>query len=308
MILRLGSVGDDVRKLQAKLKDLGLYAGPIDGIFGGATELAVRKFQKKNGLKVDGIVGPKTYSLLLSEEEPSRTEILPLDLRCLTLTGTFETGRPPPECFSAITGNFDGQGISFGALQWNFGQGSLQVLLKDMLSDYRDVMEEIFGEHITVIEEVLKDKESAMEFANSIQHPIRHFIYEPWRGMFKELGRTREFQNIQLRHANKIYNRAQNLSREYGLKTERAIALMFDIIVQCGGIKKVTEAYLRSELKDQEEAIKLELIAKRVSEQVNPRWQTDVYDRKMCIARGRGFVHGVWYDLEEQFMIRLVEV
>lgn len=57
-ILKKGSRGDEVRKLQAKLN---LEA---DGNFGPKTELAVKAFQKANDLSVDGIVGAKTWSKL----------------------------------------------------------------------------------------------------------------------------------------------------------------------------------------------------------------------------------------------------
>ncbi|HHW02085.1 MAG TPA: peptidoglycan-binding protein [Thermoanaerobacterales bacterium] len=63
-ILRRGMRGDDVRELQSKLQSLGYNVGPIDGIFGPLTEKAVKQFQKDNGLKVDGIVGPQTYDML----------------------------------------------------------------------------------------------------------------------------------------------------------------------------------------------------------------------------------------------------
>lgn len=63
-ILRRGMRGEDVRELQNKLASLGYDVGPIDGIFGPRTERAVIQFQKNNGLKVDGIVGPQTYGML----------------------------------------------------------------------------------------------------------------------------------------------------------------------------------------------------------------------------------------------------
>jgi len=56
--------GEDVRELQNKLASLGYDVGPVDGIFGPRTERAVIEFQKNNGLKVDGIVGPQTYDML----------------------------------------------------------------------------------------------------------------------------------------------------------------------------------------------------------------------------------------------------
>ena len=58
------SSGAHVTQVQNKLKALGYYAGTVDGAFGYNTHLAVRDFQKTNGLKVDGIVGPKTWAKL----------------------------------------------------------------------------------------------------------------------------------------------------------------------------------------------------------------------------------------------------
>lgn len=63
-VLRRGSRGNLVTTLQSKLRNWGYYNGAIDGIFGAATETAVRSFQRKNGLSVDGIVGPKTAAAL----------------------------------------------------------------------------------------------------------------------------------------------------------------------------------------------------------------------------------------------------
>ena len=65
--LKHGSRGSDVRKVQEALITLGLLKIEADGIFGNKTENAVRKFQKKNGLKVDGLVGSKTLALLLEK-------------------------------------------------------------------------------------------------------------------------------------------------------------------------------------------------------------------------------------------------
>lgn len=59
MLLKEGSKGEDVKKLQAKL---GLNA---DGVFGSKTGEAVKNFQTKNGLNADGIVGPKTWERIM---------------------------------------------------------------------------------------------------------------------------------------------------------------------------------------------------------------------------------------------------
>ncbi len=59
-----GSQGQEVRQIQQKLKNWGYYSGSVDGIFGPKTEEAVKYFQRKNGLKADGIVGNATLAAL----------------------------------------------------------------------------------------------------------------------------------------------------------------------------------------------------------------------------------------------------
>lgn len=59
-----GSTGDVVKKIQQKLKNWGYYTGSVDGIFGAKTKEAVKYFQRKNGLTVDGIVGANTLKAL----------------------------------------------------------------------------------------------------------------------------------------------------------------------------------------------------------------------------------------------------
>lgn len=62
--LSRGDGGKDVKALQSQLKAAGIYAGKIDGDFGPATDAAVRELQRRQGLKVDGIAGPKTRAAL----------------------------------------------------------------------------------------------------------------------------------------------------------------------------------------------------------------------------------------------------
>lgn len=62
--LKRGSRGDDVTAVQKRLKQWGYYDGAVDGIYGYATERAVRWFQQKNGLTVDGVVGEKTAAAM----------------------------------------------------------------------------------------------------------------------------------------------------------------------------------------------------------------------------------------------------
>lgn len=56
--------GPEVREMQVRLKQLGYVVGPVDGKYGRKTEQAVRLFQKEHGIRVDGIAGAATISLL----------------------------------------------------------------------------------------------------------------------------------------------------------------------------------------------------------------------------------------------------
>lgn len=314
-IYRLGSHGEEVRKIQSRLAANDLYRGAIDGSFGGGTHAAVMAFQKAHGLDADGIVGSLTWDALFNTSivEP---QALSDDLarRCLALTGAFETGTGFPDCFCGISGDFDGQGISFGVLQWNFGQGSLQPLLKEMLQEHPDVVAGIFGPHADALRLALDSgPEELMSFSRSVQHPVKHTVFEPWRGYAKALGRTTQFQDIQTRHAQDKFHKAVAMCGDYGLWSERAVALMFDIVVQNGSINSVVRAQIQGEtrllsasLSDAEREVKvMEIVANRRAQAANLRWVDDVRARKLCIARGEGTVHGITYDLKSQFGISL---
>ena len=61
---KYGSTGDEVKKIQKKLADLGFYKGSVDGIFGQQTQSAVKSFQRSVGLTADGIAGSATLLYL----------------------------------------------------------------------------------------------------------------------------------------------------------------------------------------------------------------------------------------------------
>ncbi len=63
-ILYWGSTGNKVSEVQSKLKQWGYYDGPIDGHYGAKTFEAVKHFQRKNGLSVDGMVGSQTAAAM----------------------------------------------------------------------------------------------------------------------------------------------------------------------------------------------------------------------------------------------------
>ena len=63
--IRRGSRGQDVAVAQTTLNSLGYNAGRVDGIFGAGTEAAVKQFQQAHKLMADGIIGPKSWGVLM---------------------------------------------------------------------------------------------------------------------------------------------------------------------------------------------------------------------------------------------------
>ncbi len=64
LLLRRGSRGPQVSWVQTRLRLKGFMSLQVDGIFGPATETAVRTFQTRNHLQADGTVGPLTWGAL----------------------------------------------------------------------------------------------------------------------------------------------------------------------------------------------------------------------------------------------------
>lgn len=316
VVYACGAKGDEVRRIQQALQDSGLYGGPVDGVFGGGTAAAVRAFQSSRpGLAVDGIVGEATWRLLVGDAPIPAPAILgrPLAFRCLALTGSIETNLPVPDCFCGISGDFDGQGLSFGALQWCLGQGSLQPLLMQFDRSHPDLVDRICGEHAGELRALMvsgRAEQLAWVRAMQDQHGA---LAEPWLGMLKSVGRCPEFQAIELESANGLYRAALDGCRQFAVRSERAVALLFDIKVQNGSIDPLVTAQIQRDVaalgrREDDPAAEvpvLRIIANRRAEAANPRWVEDVRKRKLMIAEGQGTVHGAVYDLDAQYGIGL---
>lgn len=150
---------------------------------------------------------------------------------------------------NAVTGNFDGQGLSLGYLQWNIGSGTLQPLLTEMaFGQASQQFDEIFSAKVTdtdgtqktmaqVLKKVLgQSHNEQLAFFKSINNS-KNQIVEPWRSAFNKLLKNSEFGLIQDKHATKYQNNATKIFNETGVNSVRGYALAFDIAVQNGSIK-----------------------------------------------------------------------
>ena len=78
-VLKNGSKGEDVKKLQTQLKQKGYFTGQVTGYFGSITEFAVKRFQTKSKLAVDGVVGAGTNKALFGTAGTSSGKVELLD-------------------------------------------------------------------------------------------------------------------------------------------------------------------------------------------------------------------------------------
>lgn len=224
-----------------------------------------------------------------------------------TVTSAFEGGPIGKVNYGNLSGNFDGQGYSIGFLQWCVGQGSDVKLFTRLESKYPGVLRSCLGSNLysEFMQYLPKPLAERLHWAQRAVNTSANRIEENWKHAFSTLCSTKEFQECQNFYAEEVFQHAVALCKEYGLKTNRALMLMFDICTQNGSIKAATKAVILEAKAAKEKVLGrtlkekeyLELIAIKRAEASNPQWVADVKARKLCIVYGTGKVHGDTYDL-----------
>jgi hypothetical protein len=239
MLLQQGDTGKGTQLLQERLQQAGFLKSREDG-FGAATTLAVREFQRQQGLGADGVVGPRTWSRLFPVLKPSREY----------LDGVLYGGRPVYDdlddvvaavaanewgTFDALQLNGDGQGLSFGILQWAQRPGSLYELLANCHSANAAKFTEIWGDGDAGLAGDL--------LAGTRAGGKKLALWQgPWPLRFWLGGRELEFQRVQRRLARQqLAARLEEGYRLYpaGFKPQgrialRALVMLADVGNQAG--------------------------------------------------------------------------
>jgi hypothetical protein len=105
-----------------------------------------------------------------------------------------------------------------------------------------------------------------------------------------------------------VFGQALEYCVEFQVNSERAVALLFDIVTQNGSIGSSVKALIQADfakLAPSDEPARLCVIANRVAENARPQYVEDVRTRKLAVANGGGTVHGIVYDLADMFCITL---
>ncbi|HEX9883936.1 MAG TPA: peptidoglycan-binding domain-containing protein, partial [Desulfobaccales bacterium] len=196
MLIKEGDTGPAVLLVQSRLRELGYDQGAESG-FGPDTSEAVRRFQRGQGLRPDGVVGPRTRARLFP---PLRFTREYLD-RILyggrqvydeldAVVATVAVGEAGT--FDALQLDGDGAGLSFGILQWAQGPGSLQPLLQAFHSANEPKFIEILGD---------RDPLAARDLLAKTRGRGKKLpLWQgPWPRRFWLAGRDLEFQQVQRR-------------------------------------------------------------------------------------------------------------
>ncbi|HEU4374040.1 MAG TPA: hypothetical protein VFS02_11145 [Telluria sp.] len=223
-------------------------------------------------------------------------------LMALQITTCFEGGKSMN--YQALADNFDEQIMSFGLIQWNFGQNTLGPLLKKMLARDAARFAACFGPSTdyAVLKAALDGDDEAGQKTWTLDLLQRD--KPAWRAAFQAVGAVDEFNAIQREQAAAEYHplvmRAVDQLRHVAPALMRALefrsyAALFDLCVQQHSITKaLDEIQLRA--KSEKPASQLDLLKIAVVERAKVAgsdWQSD------CISRRMGILTGVPYESTE---------
>lgn len=268
------------------------------------------------------------------ESEAALDVLSPTEMKAVRITSTFETGRPGG--FGGLTGNFDGQGLSFGLMNFAFKAGSLPPLLQVFITKHPDRYAAAFGKDADRFEAIVfatrpdpsnprrrvRDLERQMGFVNTQMnlYPRKargNKIVEPWKSNFRRLENNPDFQKIQIKAVRRALERARYWYNYFEFKTERGFVFMFDLVSSHGGawlnaprfkgrrrvlLQKMLAAKKarlgRDTLTERE---KMEVIANMIADVSLPEWREKARVRKLWFVRGIGEVHGHTWDIRKDF-------
>ncbi len=237
--------------------------------------------------------------------------------QALSITGKFE-GRG----YDNVSGNFDGQGISAGVLQWCFGQGSLQEkILKPYLVKHGSIDKlNIFPKPI--MDSLAKASTSAglrvavIEMNNSKGVFTRSYHVRPdWMVAWRKFLLLPEVVELQKVACESVANQAIKLCHIWEMISLRAFCWFFDIVTQNGSMKGVTKnrpdsiklinainsaspknksLWSKRDLNDEQKILMIASWERSLL--ARAAYQKDVMDRKGTIAAGIGYVHGAKFE------------
>ena len=221
--------------------------------------------------------------------------------KTLAMTGFFETSRGYPDCYGMYSGNHDLQGGSWGVLQFNWGTGSIQPLLKFMFENHNAVTTSVLGANYDTLYNVTYNMTTPQQIAWSDGISVgadKRTVAEPWNTLFMNLGRTPECIAQQITYSENWRPNALRWFDTLGLWSRRGYALCWDISVQMGRLMPLNLLYddfkkydPTGKAKNTIEEDKLWMILNRAvyfNRDMSAGTKQIVYDRKVMVVSGSG--------------------
>ena len=230
---------------------------------------------------------------------------------CLKITSKFEGAS-----FDTVTGNFDGQGMSLGILQWNINQGTFRAYILNHLDL---LMFDYFPVPITPLYSM--DNSASMAWVKDVVLDMNGNVKPEWNDAFKRFLTESSVINLQKRACDKYFHRAKEICGILGFTHEnkRAMAFSFDIAVQSWSLgidrpeanhsqaDSITQIYgvdnymLWNGLEMSEEQQILIIAAHLRALKCKPEWRNVFFTRKCTIALGLGIVNKEKHDFRKLF-------
>ena len=245
----------------------------------------------------------------------------------LALTSQYETQKPYPYNFGTSASDFDGAGVSWGAIQFNAKTGPLIAMWQTLIRDHPDKCVQAFDHPDRTPETDLANYTSwrdminrgdfaeirAWSYARGDVAKDYHGFIEPWNTYFMNLGIFDEAIALQKVNASWYYTIATQWFYDFNLWSRRAYSLMFDIAVQSGSMNPKVDGVVYDLIGEinswyaaldktgktalELETLKLQQIANRRADYIDISWQETYRGRKTAIANGSGMVYGsLWMD------------
>jgi hypothetical protein len=211
----------------------------------------------------------------------------------LQVVANYETTADP---YSQVTGNFDGAGISFGIIQFNFLSGTLQELFRLFRSADSAALQNCFRRESSYAElwrAVDGSVPKAVHWGNSISiGASKHKVAKAWTSDLTRVGRIEHFRLIQMEFAYDKYGRQLMSTIAYlqgltGLKirNHRCLTALFDMCIQQGGYHKAARE-IAQRVKREAPADELALTHIAVEERAKKarkQYQADCLSRRLGI-------------------------
>lgn len=211
----------------------------------------------------------------------------------LQVVANYETQGDP---YQQVTGNFDGAGLSFGVIQFNFKSQTLQKLFDMFRAADEKALQACFGT-VERYEEIVRimaaPTSKSIKWGNEISTGRSlSAVAEPWKSCFRAVGKVEEFRTIQMMFAYDRYGRLlmETLAFLEGMsqvriRNHRCLTALFDMCIQQGGYSRAAREIRARVMAENpgDEIMLTHIVVEERAKKANPKYRADCLSRRLGI-------------------------